>query len=509
VEQFPYLAKVIAAERADLQTGDIPLFTTRPVAHDLWSSANQRIAEFFDEPGMALAQRRLQRLSDADLAQQLWIIRASLATLATNDERVQPSTRQVALSQPHPQPIQTQNERLLAAACAVGDRLETLALRGEQNVSWLGMVLESDHAWSLMPLGIDLYGGLPGVALFLAYLGAVTQTERYTELAQAATDTLRRQMERSEYITLLGGFSGWGGVIYTLAHLGVLWQQPALLTEAERLVERLPGLVEQDDQFDVISGAAGCIGGLLALHRCAPSERTLAAAIQCGDHLLNRAQPQRQGIGWFSALARQPLAGMAHGAAGIAWALFELAAVSGIGRFRTAACAALAYERSLFSAPAGNWPDLRIRKGTDQSAEADEPHFMTAWCHGAAGIGLARLRTLSSLNDSHTAAEINMALQTTLANGFGHNHSLCHGDLGNLELLLQASETFAPQWRCEVKRQADLILDQITQDGWRCGLPLGVESPGLMTGLAGIGYGLLRLAAPGRVPSVLVLAPPV
>jgi Lanthionine synthetase C-like protein len=37
---------------------------------------------------------------------------------------------------------------------------------------------------------------------------------------------------------------------------------------------------------------------------------------------------------------------------------------------------------------------------------------------------------------------------------------------------------------------------------------LGVESPGLMTGLAGIGYGLLRLAEPTRVPSVLVLTPP-
>ena len=30
-----------------------------------------------------------------------------------------------------------------------------------------------------------------------------------------------------------------------------------------------------------------------------------------------------------------------------------------------------------------------------------------------------------------------------------------------------------------------------------------------MAGLAGIGYGLLRLAAPERVPSVLLLEPPV
>jgi hypothetical protein len=43
---------------------------------------------------------------------------------------------------------------------------------------------------------------------------------------------------------------------------------------------------------------------------------------------------------------------------------------------------------------------------------------------------------------------------------------------------------------------------------WRCGTPLGVESPGLMTGLAGIGYQYLRLHDPKRVPSVLAVEPP-
>jgi lantibiotic modifying enzyme len=36
-----------------------------------------------------------------------------------------------------------------------------------------------------------------------------------------------------------------------------------------------------------------------------------------------------------------------------------------------------------------------------------------------------------------------------------------------------------------------------------------VEMPGLMLGLAGIGYGMLRLAEPAHVPCVLRLAPPV
>jgi lantibiotic modifying enzyme len=35
-----------------------------------------------------------------------------------------------------------------------------------------------------------------------------------------------------------------------------------------------------------------------------------------------------------------------------------------------------------------------------------------------------------------------------------------------------------------------------------------VTAPGLMTGIAGMGYQLLRLAEPGRIPSVLLLEPP-
>jgi class II lanthipeptide synthase len=131
--------------------------------------------------------------------------------------------------------------------------------------------------------------------------------------------------------------------------------------------------------------------------------------------------------------------------------------------------------------------------------------FSIAWCHGAPGIGLARLSAVPLLEDDGIRADIAMAMQTTLAGGFGFNHSLCHGDFGNLELLLQSGE---PSWRDTANRLAGALLDSAHQRGWRCGTPMEVESPGLMTGLAGIGYGLLRLAGPAQVPSVLTLEGP-
>ncbi|WP_414577939.1 type 2 lanthipeptide synthetase LanM family protein [Anabaena sp. CCY 9402-a] len=506
VAQEPHLTKVMAAERQDLWEGDVPLFTTRPNSRDLWTSSGEQITDFFAESSMASVKRRFQQLDEADLTQQLWFIRASLTTLVTVGEQNQQPNYSVI-----PVDHQASREQLLIAAQAVGDRLETLALSSEQDATWIGLQLTPQEKWLLTPLHIDLYNGLSGVALFLAYLGAVTTEERYTNLAKSALNTILRQVDASQSdVKSIGMFDGWGGIIYTFSHLGTLWNQPTLLREAEKIVQRLPDLIAKDEQLDIISGAAGCIGGLIALYHCAPSDRTLAAAIQCGDRLIACAQPMQHGVAWSTNISNTaPLAGFSHGVAGIAWALLELASLTGEQRFQTTALAAIEYERSLFAPEVSNWLDLR--NFTAQVLEKNDTQHtcMTAWCHGAPGIGLARLRCLPHLSDRQISSEINTALKTTIANGFGSNHSLCHGDLGNLELLLQASLTLDdPQWKTQVDRFAAAILESINQHGWLCGVPLGVETPGLMTGLAGIGYELLRLAAPNSVPSVLGLEPP-
>jgi lantibiotic modifying enzyme len=208
-----------------------------------------------------------------------------------------------------------------------------------------------------------------------------------------------------------------------------------------------------------------------------------------------------------------PLAGMAHGAAGIALALLRVSRLAGDARFRTTALFAIAYERTLFSQAAGNWVDLRGHR--DPGGSRQPQKYMTGWCHGAPGIGLARIHSLNHLNRTATRAaraEIEIAIKTTVAEGFGGNHCLCHGDLGNLELLLEAS---APSlalpgrnWQKIANERTVAVLQGIESKGYICGTPLCVETPGLMTGLAGIGFGLLRAAEPTRVPSVLALQSP-
>lgn len=506
VEHLPHLSRVIPSERKDLENGDVPIFTTRPGSRHLWTSSREVNADFFEESGMVLARRRIQQLSEQDCARQIWFIRASLAILSKNTE----DTRHRA-----PRPIsggaKADPGRLLAAARTVGDRLEELAFCGGDDVSWIGVTFSNQQRWSIFPLGLDLYDGLPGVALFLAHLGKLTGEARFSALARAALVALPRMVETDHSSSAgIGGFGGLGGVIYTLTHLSALWDEPALLHEAQRVVDLIPPLIPQDRQLDVIGGAAGCIGALARLYRFAPSGRTLAVAIQCGEHLMAEARPQERGIGWLSGAAKdRPLTGFSHGAAGIAWALLELFAMSGEERFRSAALAGVEYERSLFSSEARNWLDLRAPAAPGAPPGSLGEGCMTAWCHGAPGIGLARLLTLPWMDDANTRSEIDVALETTLAQGFGGSHCLCHGDLGNLDVLLEAGHRLSDaRWPGEVDLWAGMALESTERNGWLCGNPLEVESPGLMTGLAGIGYGLLRLAAPVSVPSVLALELP-
>jgi len=500
-----YLQHVVQAECQAIRTGDIPMFTTTPTAHDLWGDHNHKICDVIATTGMDLVRGRLERLCEDDLTRQLWFIRASLATLPKITHHVARATPYVSA-----QPATVTREALLSQAMAIADRLDMMALRDAEEVAWLGITLVREQYWSLAPLGADLYDGLPGIALFLAYLGELTHVERYRLLAQTICSTLQRSLaQEPATLTTIGGYSGWGGVIYALTHLAVLWGQPTLLVEAEQMVERIADLIDHDDLLDVIAGSAGCIGSLLNLHQWRPAKRTLAVAIQCGDRLLATAQPMTTGIGWKPAMMSQPLTGFSHGAAGMAWALLQLATVTGIARFATAAHAAMAYERHLFVADQGNWPDLREHDAAVPTATAVGQTCMTAWCHGAPGIGLGRLTSLPCLDEREMRQDIAVALETTRAHGFSSNHSLCHGAFGNLDLLIEARVRLGrADLQAHINAIAATLVADMRQNGWRCGNPLGVESPGLMTGLAGIGYELLRLAEPTRVPSVLALAPP-
>lgn len=505
IKEHSYLERLIKAERRDLMEGDIPIFTSNPASNDIFTSTGEKIDGFLAKTGLSIAQETVAGLGPNDLSRQTWFIRASMATLDLQKDDltrkyykpVWPSSV-VGREQIAPQ--------LIEEARRVGTRLEELALQEEDHATWIGFAYVN-KIWSLDPLLEDLYGGSSGIILALAYLGSFG-FDNSTALARRALNTLRTRLNNNtDHIRSIGAFDGWGGIIYMLSHLAVLWQDAELIAWANSLVGRVPELLHNDKSLDIIGGCAGAIGALLALHQVSSSDKALCAAMQCGDRLLAEVQPMEHGAAWFNNIETvKPITGFAHGAAGIAWALMELAVHTANQKYKDAALNAIEYEHAQYSATAGNWTDASpVEK---QAAKSNEVGPSMAWCHGAPGIGLSRLAALKYVEHPTVRRDLELALQATLEYGPGTNHSICHGDLGNLDFLLQAHQaTGDRKLAVKVDEWSNQVLASMSKYGWRCGVPLAVESPALMNGLAGICLGLLRIAAPDRVPSVLTLAP--
>jgi lantibiotic modifying enzyme len=407
------------------------------------------------------------------------------------------------------------------AALRIGRRLCRDAVWSNGQCNWLGWAMEPHGGqWVSVhrAMGSLLYDGSAGIGLFLARLASVSGDPLIRATAEGALAQALSATESLEAAGEYGFYSGLSGIAWAcgeagreLAHEGLIARGRAALRSAARLPPR-------NDRLDLINGSAGLIPALLDAARGDGDgdgdEEFLAAAIWHGEHLVSLAAQGEQGWSWdtLGMPGERHLLGLAHGASGIAWALAELGAATGRSDFLAAAKAGLAYERAHFRPAQGNWPDLR---SFVQSGPTHEPPCMLAWCHGAPGIGFARL-ALSRIfpDDLNIPEEAETAIRTTAgslgqaAAGTG-NFSLCHGDAGNADMLIQAAETLArPELRhlAEAVGATALQRFEASRMPWPCGVPGAGETPNLMLGTAGIAYFLLRLYDARRFPTPLLPA---
>jgi len=91
------------------------------------------------------------------------------------------------------------------------------------------------------------------------------------------------------------------------------------------------------------------------------------------------------------------------------------------------------------------------------------------------------------------------------------DYSLCHGLAGICELLIYAHEIFTNDQNRYKSLATDVGIYGVKKYAspglpWPCGVHTG-ETPGLMLGLAGIGYFYLRLTNSSKIPSVTIITP--
>ncbi|MCX5398676.1 type 2 lanthipeptide synthetase LanM family protein [Streptomyces sp. NBC_00102] len=492
--------ELVEDEIAELWNGDVPLFTARPGRADLWTASGRRVAGALGRPGLDVVTERIRAMGPQDRARQEWIVRAAMAGRSRTEAhggarpplprvvrrtpagRCGPPHRPGTWSRPDP-------GRLLDAARTIGDRLLMDAYRGAGTANWLGLELLGDRYWRLQPLGADLGSGWTGVALFLARLAHHTGQERYAEAAREALRplpgllaALARRPDELGHVGS-GGFAGLGGIAYAAASVASCLDDAEVRGLVEPAVALVGRAIEREEESGVAGGTAGGLAALLAVDRMTGSAPARRAAALAAERLLDAPPPVRPGF--------------ADGRAGVGWALLRYAEAGGDARYGRAGAAALRV--------------AALRAAADGRAGGPP-----GWCRGAPGVALALADTGQAAADAVLSARLASAVRAAHRDGPLPAHGLCHGESGVLELLFHPAAapgaagrptgartaTGAGAWR------AAAVVSAVERGALRYGTPGGTVVPGLLHGLAGTGYTLLRLGFAARVPSVLLLRSP-
>lgn len=504
-------------ERSALERLDIPMFTVYTGSTDLLAAPETPVPGFFEKSAIDSIHDHLHRLCEPDLELQCRLLRASFFARKTPD--VETIIRDAS---PVKNPDQIPDNNLfIDEATNLAKEILNAALRFDNGRrEWMTLTM-NPYTEQLTPslARFNMYDGKTGILCAVAAIAHATDDESMMKAVRQCIHGFCDELERMKRLPTgypVGGVSGAGSIVYGLLNLARWTNSERVMRTAKTVGSRIDSShFEKDEMLDVMSGSAGALLALLAMYEVTDDEYYLGQARKAGMHLLDtRVKDEPTGLRvWpFPHDSNRPLTGFSHGAAGIAYSLLKLDSFLNEPQhgFRAAAKEALAYERSVFIEDQCNWPDFRKQQA---STPADEPVCMTAWCHGAAGIGLSRALMLPYLpDDTQLPKEIATAVDTTRNYPLNAQDHLCCGNFGRIGIMHEIAQiTDHPGWDEAARKTAGACINRAHKDGeYLFSIPQKGDCPNvsLFRGIGGVAYTLLRLAKPGEYPSLLSMEAP-
>jgi len=484
----PRAWRILNQEIAAMESLDVPYFEGVVGARGLFARGHEIVADYYETEGLAQALLRLDRISDSE---RRWQARLIHGSLAAHRFEMRPSGGMPTAEHG------AQGARGHEAG-DIADLIRADALDGPSGrPTWLTVALLADATrvqLGLVPPG--LYDGRAGIAAFLYDNGDVDLAEA---VIAPVLETLDKadELDLARYARGIGlGMAGVGGILRLFQYRAATDLDPEIwLTRSRRLLPVLTdGMLAADTASDLVSGIAGLAAPIARLHRGTPTHDSGRALAAVGRLLLQKQGPEG---GWAIGIGHPPLAGLSHGASGVAVALAEIAVASGDDRYADAAARAVEFERGQFDEEAGNWRDLR------RSPVEYDRLSMRSWCHGAVGIALARIRMLELLR-SHPQAglwaeDLRVAVEGSIALPLGPVDHICCGNIGRAIVIMLAGQfSDNADWQVAASGIGESVVALAGDDPDNYRLLLGIDGsfglrlPGLMTGLAGIGMHLLH-----------------
>ncbi|MDH6363685.1 type 2 lantibiotic biosynthesis protein LanM [Enterococcus sp. PF1-24] len=485
---------VVQAEYKDLLLGDVPYFTVNTDSKDLITSKGE-IKNFFLESPLDNTIKKILGFSSIDMERQLEFLNISFFGKKYSPEK---DFTFIKFDNDRSENAETiKLETCLNTAIDIGKYLmeKSICLKNEScyERTWISTILEKKNQviHEIVPVGRDFYLGNSGISLFLGNLGKITKNKKMLAWAEDSINSVISEMKTVEDLegNLIGGFNGLSGNLYSIYKMKKILEKEEYSDYIFKYMKCIEVNIDYDTNFDVISGVAGAINVFYSIYRDTKDtvlkKYILKVLRKCWEHLKKNAviDLEKEEVYWKSSVG-DISTGFAHGNAGICVAIAKIYYLTKKEECLVYINYALKYERNLYSDSAKNWY-TSIAKDT----------LSYGWCNGSGGILLSRLLLKEfGYTDMEIDDEIEIAFHTTVEKGFGFNLTLCHGDLGLLEIIRKYSkyknDTVLIQ-KCN-NTFVNIFNDTLSNSKWKSLENRGTETLGIMTGLSGIGYTLLR-----------------
>ncbi|MFC3632973.1 type 2 lanthipeptide synthetase LanM family protein [Enterococcus rivorum] len=458
---FNYKNKsVIAFEIDDLLVNDVPIFFNNASNKGIITSGGRIIKGYYNRTALGRIIERISSLNKADFDYQKVLLATSLGIYDGEE-----CTCSLGVT-PY-----TQLEKIvnIIVQRSVSDS------KGNKSVFQDFLIDNGKREFGTLP--VDFYDGSSGIYTFLLYYNEYYPNQKNKIFLDSLETILFERLP--ETFASFSVYQGSLSLLVPLYHRIRLFHMEKDKNRAFLIVQSLQKMqIDLIFQEDWLSGVAGLITVLVNLY----TEATNREFLNFAQELAGKVT-----------LETVKLCGLSRGYSGVAVALNKLNMLLPNKAYSQLISDCLTKERQYYTD--GVWADLR--EGKNATAQ---------WCHGCAGIGIARLELIQSGNEDILLKQeletcINTVLDTTL-----EKDSLCHGNLGNHAFLMKVLQTGIVSGVKEHKIRKKLVLienkllfDGVTVEGMS-GYPL----IGLMNGLSGIGYEWLRILTDYAIPDLLI-----
>lgn len=453
-----YRVKILTYEMQCVYDGIVPIFYAD--RKNLLMGNGEHIENYFEKDNEQQLKLRVEKLSDWDKDFQTKVIQSELLMYAKKKENWDGQLGQI-----QPKIGELTSERIAKwvfnAAVLAGEKME-----------WTSIIYGKDGWTKAGKADIYLYNGLSGIVLFFEVMWQKENENLYHSVVEQLkkqlfeyTDTLI-QDGSSHQNDRMGLFDGEASVAFTYCIMYKLTLEESYMVYAKKQCRFVLNNDQQMVDDDLIQGRAGIIILMLLMYNTTQDKMYLDTAQKVGIDLVKSVQ------------SKHCLAGMAHGYSGMAVAMALLGKYTGEENYKEIVLELCRKEDQLFDYSMNNWLDIRDGK--------EHPRNTVAWCHGSAGILLARalIHKISSLTTNQLFKDIPLnQVIDQMCQTEKTDWCLCHGQAGLLVIERYIRHVFDYEEEKWYENETKYLDKRLSIED--------ILNYGIMQGLAGIGMLLL------------------